>query len=182
MSAQRARVFFALWPDTPVRDALSQAGAAAQAECGGKATQRDKIHLTLVFVGDVERSRIAALRECADRVEGEAFELRIDVLEYWRHNRIVWAGTTQCPAALAALAVSLTHNLSAHVAVEKRPYVPHVTLVRNARRAPRAAALEVPPWAAEEFVLVESVSAGGRSRYDVIARWPLGDRKLDARA
>ena len=75
MRAERARVFFALWPDAPVRDALSQAGAVAQAECGGKATPSDKIHLTLVFIGDVERSSIAALRECADRVEAEPFEL-----------------------------------------------------------------------------------------------------------
>jgi 2'-5' RNA ligase len=182
VSAERARVFFALWPDTPVRDALAQAGAAAQAECGGKATPRDKIHLTLVFIGDLERSRIAALRECADRVEAEPFELRIDVLEYWRHNRIVWAGTTKCPEPLAALAVSLTRNLSAHVHVDQRPYVPHVTLVRNTRHPPRAAALEVPRWPAREFVLIDSVSAGGRSRYEVIARWPLGDGKLDSRA
>jgi 2'-5' RNA ligase len=182
VSAERARVFFALWPDDAVRDALAAAGASAQAECKGKATARDKIHLTLVFVGDIERSRVDALRECAGRVEASPFELTIDVLDYWRHNRIVWAGATKCPDALAQLALSLARKLADHVRPEDRPYVPHVTLVRTARRAPRATVIEAPPWRANEFVLVESVNAGARSRYDILARWPLKDALNESHA
>ena len=36
------------------------------------------------------------------RVAADAFELDLSVLGYWRHNRIVWAGTAHTPAPLGA--------------------------------------------------------------------------------
>lgn len=173
----RTRVFFALWPDLAVRSALAQAAAQAQAECGGRATALPKLHVTLFFVGDVERARIDALQSCAGAVRAESFELEMSVLGYWRHNRIVWAGARQSPAALGALAAQLTANLAlAGIAAEDRPYVPHVTLVRNARAATTRTRLNPPVWGVREFVLVESVRAASASRYDVLARWPLAPR------
>ena len=175
MSAWRARVFFALWPDDDVRAALANAGAHAQAECGGRATAPDKIHLTLFFVGDIERSRIAALEACASRVAAAPFGLDMSALGYWRHNRIVWAGARHCPGELGTLVHDLSLSLAGEgIRGEDRPYVPHVTLVRNARQAPMRSALEAPVWKARELVLVESVRAAGVSRYAILAKWPLG--------
>jgi 2'-5' RNA ligase len=169
-AGERARVFFALWPDEAVRAALSAAALRAQAECGGRATAAAKIHLTLFFVGDIDRARITQLEACASAVEGSPFELEIDVLAYWRHNRIVWAGARSSPVELGRLVAALTTRLAAAgYRGEDRPYVPHVTLVRNARRAPRETALQTPVWRARELVLVESVAG----RYDVVSRWAL---------
>lgn len=169
-AAGRARVFFALWPDDAVRAALSAAAVQAQAECEGRVTAAPKIHLTLFFVGGVERCELPALERCAESVAGVPFELAPDVLGYWRHNRIVWAGARETPGALTALVADLTGALeAAGYRGEDRPYVPHVTLVRNARRAPAAVDLAAPRWRAREFVLAEST--GGR--YDVLTRWPL---------
>ena len=173
-AAERARLFFALWPDAAVQAALANAALEAARECGGRATAADKIHLTLFFVGDLERSRIAPLLTCAQAVAGRAFELDLDTLGYWRHNRIVWGGATRCPPELPALAASITRNLAGQgLREEDRPYVPHATLVRNARRTPAATSLACPTWSAREFVLVGSVRAGGASRYEIIGCWPL---------
>ena len=167
---ERARVFFALWPDDDVRAALSEAAQKAQAECQGRATAAAKIHLTLFFVGAVARSELPTLERCAESIAGRPFGLATDVLGYWRHNRIVWAGARETPPALTALVADLTAALAAAgYRGEDRPYVPHVTLVRSARRPPRALDLTVPRWDAREIVLAES--AGGR--YDVRSRWPL---------
>jgi 2'-5' RNA ligase len=175
VSGARARVFFALWPEDEVRAALAQAGVHAQAECGGRATASDKIHLTLFFVGDIERSRVAALEACASRVAADPFELDMSTLGYWRHNRIVWAGARHCPGELATLVDNLSLNLAGEgIRGEDRAYVPHVTLVRNARRAPVRSALEAPVWKARELVLVESVRAAGVVRYEIVGGWPLG--------
>jgi 2'-5' RNA ligase len=173
----RTRVFFALWPDLSVRSVLAQVAAEAQAECGGRATPLPKLHVTLFFVGDVERARIGALESCAGTVRAGSFELDMSVLGYWRHNRIVWAGARRSPAALGSLVAQLTANLAlAGMAAEDRPYVPHVTLVRNARAATTHTRLNPPVWDVREFVLVESVRAASASRYDVLARWPLAPR------
>jgi 2'-5' RNA ligase len=173
VASERARNFFALWPNADVRAALAHAALAAQAECGGRATAAEKIHLTLFFIGEVERSLIPALEQCAARLEAHAFTLDMSRLGYWRHNRIVWAGSDACPPELAALASTLARNLAREgVQGEDRPYVPHVTLVRNARRAPVGRAVPVPSWPVRELVLVESAPAPRGSRYQVIARFP----------
>jgi 2'-5' RNA ligase len=169
-AGNRARVFFAIWPDAGVRDALGAAALRAEAECGGRATPPAKIHLTLFFVGEVDRLRIDALEACAGLVAGTAFILEPSVLGYWRHNRIVWAGSPVSPPSLSRLVADLTSALAtAGYRGEERPYVPHVTLVRNARRRPRSHVLDAPGWHAREFALVES--AGGR--YEPLARWRL---------
>lgn len=169
-AGERARVFFALWPDDAVRQALSAAALRAQAECGGRAIAAEKIHLTLFFVGDVERARIAELESYAGAVAATPFDLATDVLGYWRHNRIVWAGAHATPVELGRLVTDLTSRLAAAgYRGEDRPYVPHVTLLRNARRAPREKSLPAPAWHAREFVLAESAEG----RYDVVSRWPL---------
>jgi 2'-5' RNA ligase len=174
MAADRARVFFALWPEADVAQTLAAAARDAQAECGGRATAPEKIHLTLFFVGDVERGRVGSLQALARSVRADGFSLDLNVLDYWRHNRIVWGGPRRCPDALATLVANLQERLSAEgIESEERPYVPHLTLVRNARRAPKRTTLGPLAWHADDFVLVESVPAGGGVRYDVIGRWPL---------
>ena len=161
-------MFFAIWPHEPVRDALSSAALRAQAECGGRATPAAKIHLTLFFVGEVERARLAELEACAAAVAAPAFELRTDVLGYWRHNRIVWAGARETPEALSALVAKLSANLArAGWRGEDRPYVPHVTLLRNAKRPPQTMGVDAPPWAVREIALVET----GGGRYATVAKW-----------
>jgi 2'-5' RNA ligase len=172
VASARARVFFALWPDAPLRAALSAAADAAQAECGGRATAAQKIHLTLFFVGAVDRSRLSRLEACAASLTARCFTLDMSTLGYWRHNRIVWAGTHACPAELPRVVSSLSANLAGEgIEGENRPYVPHVTLVRNARRAPARQVIEAPAWEAKELVLVESVPAQRGTRYEVIARF-----------
>ena len=173
VGGERARLFFALWPDAAVRDALAALAADAQTECGGRMTAPEKIHLTLFFVGDIERVRIAAVEAAAGHLSTAPFDLVLDRLGRW-HNSIVWAGASKCPPALVALAAELDDALArAGVQGDKRPYVPHITLVRNAARAPTTAAIPPCAWRAREFVLVESVPAARGVRYDVRARWPL---------
>jgi RNA 2',3'-cyclic 3'-phosphodiesterase len=170
----RARVFFALWPDDGVRDALAAAAIAAQARTGGRAIGADKVHLTLFFVGAIDRARIPALEAAAASMRSNAFELALDSLGYWRHNGIVWCGPARCPTALALLAADLRSALERQgVRTEERAYAPHITLVRDAARAPRDVVFAPCVWQARDFVLVESEPFEGGMRYAVRARWPL---------
>lgn len=172
--AGRARLFFALWPDEGVRETLAAAVQDAHVQTGGRAITRDKIHLTLFFVGAFDRARISELEAIGAGVRSSAFDFDLDTLRYWRHNRIVWCGTTHVPPALAALAADLREALTrAGVRAEERPYVPHITLVRDAARAPRGVAFAPCRWHVREFLLVESEAAVGTMRYALRARWPL---------
>jgi 2'-5' RNA ligase len=157
-----------------VRAALAAMAHEAQARSGGRAAVPANIHLTLFFVGDVERQRSVALEEAAGEVRGASFELAIDRVGYWRHNRIVWAGTAACPPALIELESSLRAALARlGVHGDTRPYAPHITLVRDAARKPGPAVFAPLAWQVREFVLVESVPRAGGVSYEPRARWRL---------
>ena len=157
-----------------MRESLAAAAVDAQALTGGRAIHAEKIHLTLFFVGAFERARIAALEAIGASLRANAFELALDTLGYWRRSGIVWCGARRCPATLARLAAQLRSALEREgVRGEDRPYAPHVTLVRDAARAPREAPFAPCAWAVRDFVLVESEPFAGNMRYVVRARWPL---------
>lgn len=157
-----------------MRAALDALAGNLVAHCGGRATARANFHATLAFLGAVPRERYEAFVELAAGVEAAAFDLTLDSVSHWRHNHIVWAGTRATPPALAALAADLGQRLAALPwPVDERPYTPHVTLVRDARRAPPVRVVEVPCWRVREFALVSSTSHDGGVRYTPLARWPL---------
>jgi 2'-5' RNA ligase len=171
----RDRLFFALWPDEALERRLMRLVDRVVLACGGRGVAAGKLHLTLVFLGDVERERVAPLRALAASVNGPQVELTLDRLGYWHHNLIAWAGTSAVPEALAGLVAALEARLrAAGYAFDRRPYVPHVTLARNARCRGRLTLEEPLLWRADEFVLVRSTRGNGTTHYEAIGRWPLG--------
>lgn len=168
------RVFFALWPDDSVRGALAQLATGLRRECGGRVVPARNLHLTLVFVGNIGAGRVQQLCELAAGFAAPAFAMTVDVVEYWRHNRIVCAGPRECAEALRTLVAGLEEALKAGgFRFDRRPYAPHITLLRNARSAPHVPAAGDIAWQARDFALVQSVHREGGSVYEVVGRWPL---------
>jgi 2'-5' RNA ligase len=175
MAADTARLFFALWPAPEVQRALGDVANRAQRECGGRAVRANNIHLTLVFLGDLPRDRAAVLETLASAVKGPRFAMSVDRLEYWRHNRILWAGMEACPEPLQTLVAGMQDSLNgAGFRCDQRPYVPHITLLRNARRAPADIHCPTVAWPADGFALVESAPRERGRVYQVLRSWPLG--------
>jgi 2'-5' RNA ligase len=170
-----ARLFFALWPDAASRAAMGRIAQALNPQCGGRAVPNRNIHLTLVFLGNVAASRISDLCALADKVVAPGFELVIDSVNYWRHNRIVWAAPLECPAALHALVSALESALKAGgVGFDERHYKPHITLLRAARTAPPPMqTIDAIRWSIFDFALVRSRRIASSTIYEVVQRWPL---------
>jgi len=169
-------VFFALWPDDGVRDALHREAQMLHHDCGGRAMRRENLHLTLVFVGDVAVGRLDQLKSVAGTICGSSFELVLDRLGYWRHNRIVSASPLSVPEALRELVSSLEGRLQqAGFEFDQRPYAPHITLLRDARAPGVPAPLNL-DWPVGDFVLVESAQGPRGAEYRVLARWKLGGK------
>ena len=174
MTGGPARIFFAAWPQRSVQQALGRVARRLQRECGGRAVPEANIHLTLVFLGDVPRERLPELESVAGALRGQRLVLDVDRLEYWRHNRILWAGPERCPGALPEMVARLTENLAARgYRVDRRSYVPHVTLIRGARRGPDTIRISAVEWKIDALSMVESVARQGGRRYEVLRDWPL---------
>jgi len=169
-----ARVFFALWPEDKERAALAEWQATLHELCGGRVLRSGTLHMTLVFLGDVALHRMEELQLAAREIDGEAFKLSFDAARYWRHNRIVFAAPAFMPPQLVQLVRGLEQSLAMHrFEFDKRPYKPHVTLLRNARwsGAPLPEMNSV-VWQANDFALVQSAPDEGAS-YRVLARFSL---------
>lgn len=133
----------------------------------------ESLHLTLAFLGDTPVVRLDALCQLAATVAGEPFTLTLNSPGCWQHNRVGWLGVKETPPALAQLVSDLTRVLrTGEFPLDCQGYVPHVTLLRNAR-------CSAPPpcqpvmWRAQGFVLLASRKPGIGSGYDVLGEWPL---------
>jgi RNA 2',3'-cyclic 3'-phosphodiesterase len=169
----KARLFFALWPPVDLQARLADVASDLQRELGGKATRADSIHLTLVFLGDVAAAQVEAVKALGESVRCEPFTLKLDTSGCWAHNRIAWVAPASTPQPLAGLAAELQTRVRAlGFTIDERPYAAHITLVRKAARARRAAPLQPSvQWPVDDFVLVSSQLDTRGSRYSVIGRW-----------
>ena len=165
------RVFFALWPDAAVQAQLARHGEELHERLGGKPTQQTAIHLTLVFLGEV--NAVEQLHALAGEVEFEPFVLSIDRAGCWSHNKVAWLAPQTAPVPLKSLVAQLERLVArAGFEIEARPYSPHITVLRKAqcRRFDPAVAPVV--WPVEDFVLLQSQLGSGGSRYSELGRWP----------
>ncbi len=168
------RLFFALWPNARVQAGLDHAAERLEALCGGRRTPTEKIHLTLTFLGEMEATRLDALRSAAAEVKGPAFDLNFSKLGWWRHNRVAWAAPEEVPPALALLVNNLRSALrQAGFPFDQKACLPHATLLRKANCRELAALSEPIPWRVDEFVLVRSRLDRSGSEYEIVGRWPL---------
>ena len=184
----KSRVFFALWPEPDVRASLYRETQYLHRLLGGKPTHPDTLHLTLVFIGDLDNSRLQRLAEAAERVKGTSFEMTFDRVACWRHNNIAHLGFIRPPETLFELVEQLSSNLkAAEISFDVRPYKPHITLIRKADCGMLSLrdnagsgdspnenpAMEPICWCARDFVLVRSSLRPGGARYEQLGRWPL---------
>ncbi len=156
-AAQR-KLFFALWPGEATRAALT----ALQAGVPGRLTPRDKLHLTLAFLGRQPADAVPALLDILHALSVPPMRLEIDCYGHFGRPRIAWAGMTQVPPALDALQADLVRRLegAGFSAATHGSFKPHVTLAREADQAPDAPPAAPVTWEVMEVALVESLPSG----------------------
>jgi 2'-5' RNA ligase len=168
------RLFYALWPGEPLRQALAARAAALLTPGTGRAQRPDQLHLTLEFLGSVPSERLAAVREAATAVRSQPFEIVLDALEYWRRPQVLCLVAREIPPQLAGLVEALRAALAARgFETERRPFRAHLTLARKVARPPDLVPTDPVRWTATDFVLVESITERSGSVYRPLAAWPL---------
>jgi 2'-5' RNA ligase len=168
------RVFYALWPDRTVNNALARTAQQMCRAVSGRRTRDDSIHLTLAFVGDVDSERLAELLAPPAELTVARFTLTFDCWGCWPRNAVAWVAPSRTPEPLRELAARMQAWLGdAGFELDVRPFSPHVTLVRKAQCAPLPDSAPSIEWQVEDFVLVRSALGAAGSRYEIIGRWSL---------
>lgn len=172
------RLFFALWPGEEVRQAISAAARELRVKMqpAGYLSNPERYHMTLLFLGDtVSEEAEAAACQAADRFSAAPFTLTLDVAGSFRNKQIPWwLGPREAPPELGRLYERLNETmLAARVLPERMKFVPHLTVLRDARSPLPATAIKPVSWRVEDFVLVRSRLDLKPVRYEIVGRWPL---------
>lgn len=168
-----SRLFFALWPDETTRAGLAAAAEEVAPGLGRKVPARN-LHITLVFLGQIDDARRDHLIRDADRITGRPFRLEFTSAGWWPGPKVAWLAPDAVPPELAPLVGQLeAAATAAGVEVEGRPYSPHLTIARKVFRRPRPRVFAPIHWEIREFCLVESHAGRSGSEYQLLRRWPL---------
>ncbi|MBN8215329.1 MAG: RNA 2',3'-cyclic phosphodiesterase [Spirochaetes bacterium] len=142
-------------------------------------------HLTLRFLGELSESSFGEVRDALEEVEFPRLELRFQGVGFFPQGgrpKVLWAGVAPL-APLSALQKTVDKALSGcRLSLEKRPFVPHITLARleNADDGELAVFLkahhawEAPGFPAHSITLFESRPGGKGPRYEPVAEYRLG--------
>lgn len=184
------RAFIALPLPTPARnvaiDALAHVARwAAKSGVSLKEARPEQLHVTLKFLGSVEREHLPQLEAAVAAAAASHAPILVEVgpLELFgppRRASVALLAVSDRRGLLAALASELERAvLPRGMPSDPRRFVPHVTLARF--RAPtdattllRAVPAETHPACFEEIELCESTPTPSGSRYTSLYRARLG--------
>ena len=175
------RLFVAIRPPEPIRDLLID---AMDDSADFRWQDEDQLHITLRFVGEVDRPLADDLAQALATIRGEPFDLRIKGVGRFeqRSSGALWAGV-EPKEPLAALAAKVERVCqSVGLDPERRAFHPHVTLARwKGRRSREIAAflergrgLASEPFEVGRFILFESRLSRHGARYEEVASYRLG--------
>ena len=133
------RLFIAIEFPEEVKNALL-AGAKATEKYFSRAnySRRENYHLTLVFLGETDRSRVKAVTGAMDRCAFPPFEITIGKAGRFRRDGgdTLWR-RADVPDILFSAQKKLTAELiSLGFSLESREFKPHITVAREAATLP----------------------------------------------
>lgn len=174
------RLFVGLRPPPAIRARLLEAMGGIP---GARWQSDEQLHLTLRFIGEVDRRTAEDAAHALATVHAASLTLRIEgVGQFDKRGRTnaLWAGVRP-HEGVAALHRKVDQALArAGLAPERRAYLPHVTLARMGGAAGPTdrwladqAGLTSEPFTLSHFVLFESHLGHGGASYEAVGRYPL---------
>jgi len=167
------RLFLACWPDQSLQGILDDLAGHLQLKHGGRKTEKENIHLTLVFLGQVQLSNERQLRQKLRTLDIKQFDLEIDKTGSFTHCRINWVGPRVVPNGLSDLQ-NVLKLISEELGFQRDDlaYQPHISLLHK----PQAEFdFDIKPisWNIDHYCLIESKANKGGVEYEVIEEFPL---------
>lgn len=179
------RLFFGLEIPAEIKARLLKARAEVS---GAKWQSVEQMHITLLFLSDVEEERLSAVCEAVRNIPQAPFELSVTGLGCFgrpRAPRNLWAGV-QPAAPVASLHSAIKGQMeSLGLTTESRAFRPHITLARFKRQPGSVQSLLTEygetafgSFQVAQFVLFESEQSADGSVYTVIERFPYMTRAM----
>ena len=171
------RIFLALWPDEATRQQLFKIQNELkheQALRSARAINPENLHMTLHFIGSISMETLRALEVSLDSVQSKAFELEVNTVGCFVRPQVFWLGLENIPPELQELEQKTAACVRQCVeAYQGRPYRPHISLFRKAKKLIDSRDWPVLQWPVSSFALVESKTCSEGVQYSVLKEWSL---------
>jgi len=166
------RLFFALWPSQQLQNSIKKTVYPVLHDLHGRVMPIHNLHMTLHYVGSSSDAMKRCMHEAATSIKFKPFQLTLDHFGCFKKARVMWMGVNTIPAELDSLQKNLGDVLSGcGFHCDKRPYTPHVSLVKKCTDPVQLYEGLPVVWTVEDFVLVESVPCDGGVTYQVLERY-----------
>jgi 2'-5' RNA ligase len=175
------RLFVAIRPPASIREQLLD---VMEGVLSARWQEDEQLHLTLRFIGDVERHQAEDIASALGAIRHPSFDIRLSGIGSFakRGKGSLWAGLAPTDQLHALHAKVDQACKRAGVAPDTRAYHPHITIARIGRDTAalepfllRWSALSSPAFQADDFRLYESHLGSTGATYETIARYPLLD-------
>lgn len=171
--SEKIRLFFALWPDQVTRQSIVKKTKPLLVDIPNKITPAN-FHVTLAFIGYVEKSQLSCYRQAADAVCAERFVLRLNTTGFFPQAKMFWLGCKSVNPELKHLVSKLNDELGfCDYTADQRPYTPHVSLARKYNQSSLFEFNDEIEWQVNSFSLIESRSTNGGVEYHELYSWLL---------
>jgi len=173
------RLFIGIRPPLEVREMLIDTMEALD---GARWQDDEQLHLTLRFIGEVERPVADDLAAALADIAWPSFALTLEGVSHFEHRGVataIWARVLPTPELNGLRAKIERASDLVGLGRESRRFTPHITIARLARRAgpllpwlARYAGLRA-AWQADGFTLFESHLLASGAHYDAAVCYPL---------
>ena len=179
------RLFIAITLPNRLKNRIGEAQQSIQEQVrSGRFTDRDNLHLTLHFLGQIQEGKVPDIKKAMDQVAipYEPFHLHAHDLGHFtkRNRKIIYLGVDGALEVLQSIYQKMSEALlSMDIPVEDRPYTPHITLARQVRADAGLAVDAVKDrFVVSGITLMHSTRVDDRLCYIPIHRSPFGQGEL----
>lgn len=174
------RLFVAIRPPAPIRARLL---AAMGGISGARWQTDDQLHLTLRFIGEVDRHQASDVVAALGGVHARRFAIALNGIGHFDRRGqpdAVWAGVA--PHEPLHRLHKKVDQAIARIGIppEQRAYLPHITLARLRRGSgpvgnllEQSGGLTSAPFEVDHFALFESRLTPDGAVYSIVERYPL---------
>ena len=174
------RLFVAIRPPEPIRAKLIEAMHGVR---GARWQDEDQLHLTVRFIGEVDRHRANDVASALGSVRHAVFSVSLNGIGQVerRGKGALWAGVSPHDdlQSLHKKVDQVCRRVG--IAPDTRAYHPHITLARFSRGsgpldafAEQSGGLSSAPFTVDNFRLYESHLKADGALYSVVERYALG--------
>lgn len=174
------RLFVAIRPPEEVRDLLIDAMDESPSL---RWTGDEQMHLTLRFIGEVDRPLASDVADALGRIRVAAFDVRISGVGRFdrKSGGALWAGVEPRKPIVELAGKVERACVRVGLGPERRAFHPHITLARYNRRNAEAARdferrhsdLSSEPFRVDRFVLFESHLSRHGAHYEEVAEYQM---------